>query len=29
MDTVPTNIRTDEPRPLNVDTVAMVLGLTP
>jgi hypothetical protein len=29
MDTIPTNIRTDEPRLLNVDTVAAIVGLTP
>ena len=29
MDTTPTNIRTDEPRLLNVNTVATIVGLTP
>ena len=28
MDTISTNIRTDEPRLLNVETVAMIVGLT-
>ncbi|UCF34749.1 MAG: hypothetical protein JSV78_05480 [Phycisphaerales bacterium] len=29
MDTIPTNIRTDESRPLKLDTVATIVGLTP
>ncbi len=29
MHTIPMNIRTDEPRLLNVDTVATIVGLTP
>ena len=29
MDSIPTNIRSDEPRLLNVDTVATIVGLTP
>ena len=29
MDSIPTNIRTHEPRLLNVDTVATIVGLTP
>jgi len=28
MDSISTNIRTDEPRLLNVDTVATIVGLT-